>query len=163
MSTFNIVLYQPEIPPNTGNIIRLCANTGSNLHLIKPLGFQLNDKQLLRAGLDYHEFINIVTHNNWEACMRSLANKRVFAISTKGKQRLDQVNFLKEDTFVFGSESRGLPPEILESFPDERKIFIPMLPHRRSLNLSNAAAIIVYEAWRQLGYTLNKSTDNCDQ
>lgn len=163
MSTFNIVLYQPEIPPNTGNIIRLCANTGSSLHLIKPLGFQLNDKQLLRAGLDYHEFINIVTHNNWEVCMGSLANKRVFAISTKGKQRLDQVNFLKEDTFVFGSESRGLPPEILESFPDERKIFIPMLPHRRSLNLSNAAAIIVYEAWRQLGYTLNKSTDNCDQ
>lgn len=95
--------------------------------------------------------------------MGSLANKRVFAISTKGKQRLDQVNFLKEDTFVFGSESRGLPPEILEGFPDERKIFIPMLPHRRSLNLSNAAAIIVYEAWRQLGYTLNKSTDNCDQ
>lgn len=163
MSTFNIVLYQPEIPPNTGNIIRLCANTGSSLHLIKPLGFQLNDKQLLRAGLDYHEFINIVTHNNWEVCMGSLANKRVFAISTKGKQRLDQVNFLKEDTFVFGSESRGLPPEILEGFPDERKIFIPMLPHRRSLNLSNAAAIIVYEAWRQLGYTLNKSTDNCDQ
>ncbi len=163
MSTFNIVLYQPEIPPNTGNIIRLCANTGSSLHLIKPLGFQLNDKQLLRAGLDYHEFINIVTHNNWEVCMGSLANKRVFAISTKGKQRLDQVNFLKEDTFVFGSESRGLPPEILDSFPDERKIFIPMLPHRRSLNLSNAAAIIVYEAWRQLGYTLNKSTDNCDQ
>lgn len=163
MSPFNIVLYQPEIPPNTGNIIRLCANTGSNLHLIKPFGFQLNDKQLLRAGLDYHEFINVVTHNNWENCMCSLGNKRVFAVSTKGKQRLDQVNFLKEDTFVFGSESRGLPPEILASFPDERKIFIPMFPHRRSLNLSNAVAIVVYEAWRQLGYILDKSADNCDQ
>ena len=157
MSSFNIVLYQPEIPPNTGNIIRLCANTGSSLHLVKPFGFQLNDKQLLRAGLDYHEFINLITHNNWEDCMRSFANKRIFAVSTKGKQRLDQVNFLKDDTFLFGSESRGLPAEILASFPDERKIFIPMLPHRRSLNLSNAVAIIVYEAWRQIGYTAEES------
>ncbi len=157
MSSFNIVLYQPEIPPNTGNIIRLCANTGSSLHLVKPFGFQLNDKQLLRAGLDYHEFINLITHNNWEDCMRSFSNKRIFAVSTKGKQRLDQVNFLKEDTFLFGSESRGLPAEILASFPDERKIFIPMLPHRRSLNLSNAVAIIVYEAWRQIGYTAEES------
>ena len=163
MSAFNIVLYQPEIPPNTGNIIRLCANTGSDLHLIKPFGFQLNDKQLLRAGLDYHEFINLITHNNWEDCMHSLTNKRIFAVSTKGKQRLDQVSFQKEDTFIFGSESRGLPAEILASFPDDRKIFIPMLPNRRSLNLSNAAAIIVYEVWRQLGYALDESTDNCDQ
>lgn len=159
MSFFNIVLYQPEIPPNTGNIIRLCANTGSSLHLIKPFGFQLNDKQLLRAGLDYHEFISLITHNNWGDCMRSLANKRIFVVSTKGKQRLDQVSFLKEDTFIFGSESRGLPAEILTSFPDERKIFIPMLPHRRSLNLSNAVAIIAYEAWRQLGYVSEKSAD----
>ncbi|MBK7364391.1 MAG: tRNA (uridine(34)/cytosine(34)/5-carboxymethylaminomethyluridine(34)-2'-O)-methyltransferase TrmL [Nitrosomonas sp.] len=163
MSAFNIVLYQPEIPPNTGNIIRLCANTGSDLHLIKPFGFQLNNKQLLRAGLDYHEFINLITHNNWEDCIRSLTNKRIFAVSTKGKQRLDQVSFQKEDTFIFGSESRGLPAEILASFPDDRKIFIPMLPNRRSLNLSNAAAIIVYEAWRQLGYALDESADNCDQ
>lgn len=122
MSAFNIVLYQPEIPPNTGNIIRLCANTGSDLHLIKPFGFQLNNKQLLRAGLDYHEFINLITHNNWEDCIRSLTNKRIFAVSTKGKQRLDQVSFQKEDTFIFGSESRGLPAEILASFPDDRKI-----------------------------------------
>lgn len=160
MSSFNIVLYQPEIPPNTGNIIRLCANTGSSLHLVKPFGFQLNDKQLLRAGLDYHEFTNLITHNNWEDCIRNFANKRIFAVSTKGKQRLDQVNFLKEDTFIFGSESRGLPTEILASFPDERKIFIPMLPHRRSLNLSNAVAIIIYEAWRQIGYTAEVCSDD---
>lgn len=160
MSSFNIVLYQPEIPPNTGNIIRLCANTGSSLHLVKPFGFQLNDKQLLRAGLDYHEFTNLITHNNWEDCIRNFANKRIFAVSTKGKQRLDQVNFLKEDTFIFGSESRGLPAEILASFPDERKIFIPMLPHRRSLNLSNAVAIIIYEAWRQIGYTAEVCSDD---
>ena len=156
MSTFNIILYQPEIPPNTGNIIRLCANTGSSLHLVKPLGFQLSDKQLLRAGLDYHEFINLITHNNWETCMRHLSSKRIFAVSTKGKQRFDRINYLKDDTFVFGSESRGLPVEILGSFPDDRKIFIPMLPNRRSLNLANAAAIVVYEAWRQLGYTLEE-------
>lgn len=156
MSTFNIILYQPEIPPNTGNIIRLCANTGSSLHLVKPLGFQLSDKQLLRAGLDYHEFINLITHNNWETCMRHLSSNRIFAVSTKGKQRFDRINYLKDDTFVFGSESRGLPVEILGSFPDDRKIFIPMLPNRRSLNLANAAAIVVYEAWRQLGYTLEE-------
>lgn len=153
---FDIILYQPEIPPNTGNIIRLCANTGANLHLVKPLGFLLKDKQLLRAGLDYHEFANVGLHKNWEDCIHSLAGRRIFAVSTKGTQRYDQVNYASQDVFLFGSESRGLPSEILASFPDHQRIYLPMLPGRRSLNLANAVSIVVYEAWRQLGFLVNE-------
>jgi tRNA (cytidine/uridine-2'-O-)-methyltransferase len=148
----DVVLYQPEIPPNTGNIIRLCANTGTRLHLIKPLGFALEDKQLLRAGLDYHEFVAITVHPNWEECLRHLHKRRFFAVSTKGKQRYDRGAYASGDVFLFGAESRGLPPEILESFPEQRRIRVPMVPDSRSLNLSNAVAVVVYEAWRQMNF-----------
>ncbi|SDH09627.1 tRNA (uridine(34)/cytosine(34)/5-carboxymethylaminomethyluridine(34)-2'-O)-methyltransferase TrmL [Nitrosomonas sp. Nm132] len=150
---FDVILYQPEIPPNTGNIIRLCANTGATLHLIKPLGFLLNDKQLLRAGLDYHEFANVVLHKGWQECIHSLPGRRIFAVSTKGTQRYDQVSYASQDAFLFGAESRGLPIEIMESFSDNQRIHIPMLPERRSLNLANAVSIVVYEAWRQRGFS----------
>ena len=149
---FEIILFQPEIPPNTGNIIRLCANTGAKLHLIKPLGFTLEDKQLLRAGLDYHEFANINVHENWQDCAEKLHGRRLFAVSTKGKQRYDTINYVSGDVFIFGPESRGLPVEILENFPEQNRIRIPMLPESRSLNLSNAVAVVVYEAWRQIGF-----------
>jgi tRNA (cytidine/uridine-2'-O-)-methyltransferase len=150
---FDVILYQPEIPPNTGNIIRLCANTGATLHLIKPLGFLLNDKQLLRAGLDYHEFANVVLHKGWQECIHSLPGRRIFAVSTKGTQRYDQVSYASQDAFLFGAESRGLPIEIMESLSDNQRIHIPMLPERRSLNLANAVSIVVYEAWRQRGFS----------
>jgi tRNA (cytidine/uridine-2'-O-)-methyltransferase len=150
---FDVILYQPEIPPNTGNIIRLCANTGATLHLIKPLGFLLNDKQLLRAGLDYHEFANVVLHKGWQECIHSLPGRRIFAVSTKGTQRYDQVSYASQDAFLFGAESRGLPIAIMESLSDNQRIHIPMLPERRSLNLANAVSIVVYEAWRQRGFS----------
>ncbi len=153
-----VILYQPEIPPNTGNIIRLCANTGATLHLVKPLGFQLNDKQLLRAGLDYHEFAHLALHTNWEECRHSLTGRRLFAVTTKGKRRYDQVSYSPHDAFLFGSESRGLPKEVLERFPDDHRLSIPMLPGRRSLNLANAVSIVVYEAWRQLGFSVKEET-----
>ncbi|UJP06346.1 MAG: tRNA (uridine(34)/cytosine(34)/5-carboxymethylaminomethyluridine(34)-2'-O)-methyltransferase TrmL [Nitrosomonas sp.] len=146
---FHIVLYQPEIPPNTGNIIRLCANTGTQLHLVKPLGFPLQDKQLIRAGLDYHEFASVKVHDNWTDCRIHLAGHRLFAITTRGKQRYDSIRYTTGDVLVFGSETRGLPVEILESFPQPQRLRIPMLTASRSLNLSNSAAVIVYEAWRQ--------------
>lgn len=149
---FDIILYQPEIPPNTGNIIRLCANTGATLHLIKPLGFLLNDKQLLRAGLDYHEFANVALHKDWEECIHNLPGRRIFAVSTKGTQRYDQISYAAQDAFLFGAESRGLPIQIMESFSDKQRIHIPMLPERRSLNLANAVSIVIYEAWRQQGF-----------
>ena len=148
----DVVLYQPEIPPNTGNIIRLCANTGSRLHLIKPLGFALEDKQLLRAGLDYHEFVGVTVHPNWQGCLRHLHGRRFFAVSTKGKQRYDQESYASGDVFLFGAESRGLPLEILQSFPEQRRVRVPMVPDSRSLNLSNAVAVVVYEAWRQMNF-----------
>lgn len=148
----HVVLYQPEIPPNTGNIIRLCANTGAQLHLIKPLGFPLKDKQLIRAGLDYHEFAAMKVHENWQDFCPSLVEHRLFAVTTKGKQRYDEIDYAADDVFVFGSETRGLSSEILESFPPTHRIRIPMVASSRSLNLSNAAAIIVYEAWRQIGF-----------
>jgi tRNA (cytidine/uridine-2'-O-)-methyltransferase len=148
----DVVLYQPEIPPNTGNIIRLCANTGTRLHLIKPLGFSLEDKQLLRAGLDYHEFVGVTVHPNWEECRCHLQDRRFFAVSTKGKQRYDHGAYESGDVFLFGAESRGLPSEILESFPEQRRIRVPMVPNSRSLNLSNAVAVLVYEAWRQMNF-----------
>ena len=149
---FDVILYQPEIPPNTGNIIRLCANTGARLHLVKPLGFTLEDKQLLRAGLDYHEFATIEVHESWADCVASVKNRRLFAVSTKGIQRYDQVDYIVGDAFVFGPESRGLPTEILETVSERRCIRVPMVPGNRSLNLSNAVAVVIYEAWRQVGF-----------
>ncbi|SET50819.1 tRNA (cytidine/uridine-2'-O-)-methyltransferase [Nitrosospira multiformis] len=151
---FDVILYQPEIPPNTGNIIRLCANTGVRLHLVKPLGFTLEDKQLLRAGLDYHEFASIRVHANWVECMDELGDRdrRFFAISTKGKQRYDLVTYSPGDAFLFGPESRGLPADLLENFPEQHRLRVPMAAGSRSLNLSNAVAVIVYEAWRQMGF-----------
>jgi tRNA (cytidine/uridine-2'-O-)-methyltransferase len=149
---FNIILYQPEIPPNTGNIIRLCANTGMQLHLVKPLGFPLQDKQLLRAGLDYHEFARIKVHENWTECRQSLQNIRMFAITTKGKQRYDKIIYTAGDAFLFGAESCGLPDQIRENFSEQCRIRVPMVANSRSLNLSNAVAIVAYEAWRQVGF-----------
>ena len=149
---FDLILYQPEIPPNTGNIIRLCANTGVSLHLVKPLGFRLNDRQLQRAGLDYHEFAHITLHENWESCKESFPGRRLFAVTTRGKRRYDEVTFNSDDVFVFGPETRGLPPSLLESFPEQNRIRLPMLPQNRSLNLANAAAVVIYEAWRQTGF-----------
>ncbi len=149
---FNVILFQPEIPPNTGNIIRLCANTGARLHLVQPLGFTLEDKQLLRAGLDYHEFATITVHQSWANCVERLQGRRFFAVSTKGTQRYDLVNYAEGDAFIFGPETRGLPPEILESVSEQQRIRVPMVPGSRSLNLSNTVAVIIYEAWRQLGF-----------
>jgi tRNA (cytidine/uridine-2'-O-)-methyltransferase len=149
---FHIVLYQPEIPPNTGNIIRLCANTGSHLHVVHPLGFELDDKRLRRAGLDYHEFASVLQHQNLNDCLASMPNQRVFALSTRGRQRYDQVSYQAGDIFLFGPETRGLPQEVLESLPAEQRLRLPMLNGQRSLNLSNTAAIMLYEAWRQMDF-----------
>ncbi len=149
---FEIILFEPEIPPNTGNIIRLCANSGTGLNLVEPLGFKLEDKQLLRAGLDYHEFARIKVHPDWESCMNHFENSRLFAVTTKGAVRHDSPAYSPGDVFVFGPESRGLPDEILRTFPHERSIRIPMLPQSRSLNLSNSAAVLIFEAWRQMGF-----------
>jgi tRNA (cytidine/uridine-2'-O-)-methyltransferase len=149
---FDIVLFEPEIPPNTGNIIRLCANTGAQLHLVKPLGFKLEDKQLKRAGLDYHEFATLQVHENWDNCKTALAGKRMFAITTKGSTRHSEVTFKAGDVFVFGPETRGLPEEIRNEFSAGNRLRLPMLPDSRSLNLSNSAAVLLYEAWRQIGF-----------
>jgi tRNA (cytidine/uridine-2'-O-)-methyltransferase len=148
----HIALYQPEIPPNTGNIIRLCANSGAQLHLIKPLGFTLDDKQLKRAGLDYHEYANLQLHDNYSNFQQCIDTSRLFACSTKGKTRYDQVSFQANDVLLFGPETRGLPQEVLTQLPPRQVIRLPMLANSRSLNLSNACAIILYEAWRQLGF-----------
>ena len=150
---FHIVLFEPEIPPNTGNIIRLCANTGAQLHLVKPLGFTLEDKQLKRAGLDYHEFATLKVYENWAECKIALTGKRLFAITTKGSTRHSDISFADEDVFVFGPETRGLPEEIRAEFTPEHRVRLPMLPDSRSLNLSNSAAVLLYEAWRQVGFT----------
>lgn len=149
---FTIVLYQPEIPPNTGNIIRLCANTGADLHLVKPLGFPLDSTKMKRAGLDYHEFAKLTVHENFEDCLKVLAGRRIFALTTKGKTRPDQVAFQPGDVFLFGPETRGLPAEILDSLPAEQKLRLPMLPESRSMNLSNTVAVMLFEAWRQNDY-----------
>jgi tRNA (cytidine/uridine-2'-O-)-methyltransferase len=149
---FDAVLYQPEIPPNTGNIIRLCANTGARLHLVKPLGFTLEDKQLLRAGLDYHEFATITVHESWADCAASVKARRLFAVSTKGTQQYDLVDYAAGDVFVFGPESRGLPAEILGTVAEQQRIRLPMVLGNRSLNLSNTVAVVIYEAWRQVGF-----------
>jgi len=150
---FDVVLFQPEIPPNTGNIIRLCANTGTNLHLVRPLGFPLDDAKMRRAGLDYHEFAEIKVHDDWNACRAYFANRRIFAVSTKGARRYTDVQYVRNDVFVFGPETRGLPADVLEAFSPEFRLRLPMMPVSRSMNLSNAAAVLVFEAWRQLGFT----------
>jgi len=148
----DIVLYQPEIPPNTGNIIRLCANTGFHLHLIRPFGFVMDDKKLRRAGLDYHELAKVQMHDSLEDYLSASKPKRVMAITTKGRTGHTEVNFQSGDALIFGPESRGLPIEFIESLPPEQRLRIPMLKDSRSLNLSNSAAIMIYEAWRQLDF-----------
>lgn len=148
----HIVLFEPEIPPNTGNIIRLCANTGFQLHLIKPLGFAWDDKRLRRAGLDYHEFTAIQHHASYEAFVASQAPERIFALTTKGTPAHSEVEYQDGDYLLFGPETRGLPASILDALPRQQKIRIPMMPDSRSMNLSNAVSVVVYEAWRQMGY-----------
>ena len=149
----SLILYEPEIPPNTGNIIRLCANTGVQLHLVEPLGFELDEPRLKRAGLDYREFASVVTHASLEACMEALGQPRVFALSTRGITRYDAPEYREWDAFLFGPETRGLPQDVLESLPPGQRLRLPMREDSRSLNLSNAAAVVVYEAWRQLGFS----------
>ncbi len=149
---FNVILYQPEIPPNTGNIIRLCANTGSRLHLIRPLGFSLEDKLLLRAGLDYHEFSSLAVYDSLDECLSQFDPERIFALTTKGSQPFHDIRYLPQDAFLFGPESRGLPAEVLDDFRRERRVRLPMMPQNRSLNLSNTVAVAVFEAWRQQGF-----------
>jgi tRNA (cytidine/uridine-2'-O-)-methyltransferase len=148
----HIVLFQPEIPPNTGNIVRLAANTGCRLHLVKPLGFDISEKAVRRAGLDYREFAEVLVHENWADCLTALGDRRLFALTTKGSTRHDRLQYADEDVFVFGPETRGLPAEILDAFPADRRIRLPMMPGNRSLNLSNAVAVTVFEAWRQLEF-----------
>jgi tRNA (cytidine/uridine-2'-O-)-methyltransferase len=148
----HVALFEPEIPPNTGNIIRLCANAGAQLHLIEPLGFELDDKRLRRAGLDYHEFSTVKIHASFDEFMLWSKARRLFACTTKATQHHNEANYQDEDVFLFGPESRGLPAEILDNIPPIGKIRIPMQANSRSLNLSNATAIILYEAWRQLDY-----------
>lgn len=149
---FDLVLYQPEIPPNTGNIIRLCANTGTRLHLVKPLGFEITDKHLRRAGLDYHEFASMQVHENWQDCLAALQGRRMFAMTTKGSVRYTDISFQPGDVLVMGPETRGLPAEMLALFAPEQRLRLPMMPENRSLNLSNSAAVLLYEAWRQNGF-----------
>jgi len=149
---FDIVLYQPEIPPNTGNLIRLAANTGCRLHLVEPLGFDLSDKQVARAGLDYHDMACVTVHPDWEAVQRALPGRRWFALSTKGSRNYAAVEFQADDVLLFGPESRGLPAEILAMFDAEHRLRLPMLPGSRSMNLSNAVSVVVFEAWRQNGF-----------
>lgn len=149
---FHLILYQPEIPPNTGNIIRLCANTGTTLHLIEPLGFELDDTRLRRAGLDYREFADIRTYPDLAACLTALGEPRVFALSTRSDTPYAAAQFKANDAFLFGPETRGLPQAVLDALPPEQRLRLPMRAQSRSLNLSNAAAVMIYEAWRQLGF-----------
>lgn len=152
MSVFEIVLYQPEIPPNTGNVLRLAANTGCGLHLVKPLGFRISDRALKRSGLDYGDIRDVVIHEDWASCHKHLNNRRLFAVSTRGERLHTDCEFKQGDVFVFGPETRGLPGELLESFAEDRRVCLPMVAGSRSLNLSNAVAALVFEAWRQLGF-----------
>ena len=149
---FDIVLYEPEIPPNTGNAVRLAVNTGARLHLVKPLGFSVSHKQLARAGMDYREFADVTIHNDWNACQAHFTGRRLFAVTTRASQRHDQPAYREHDVFVFGPESRGLPQTLIDAVPAEQRIRLPMCTAARSLNLSNAVAVVVYEAWRQLGF-----------
>ena len=147
----DVVLYQPEIPPNAGNVIRLCANVGARLHLVEPLGFSMDDRQLKRAGLDYHELACITVHRDWAACDKAIGPRR-FALTTRGTRTFDEVAYRAGDAFVFGAETAGLSEEMLAGFPPEARIRLPMKPGNRSLNLSNAVAVTVFEAWRQNGF-----------
>ena len=149
---FSVILYEPEIPPNTGNIIRLCANTGTDLHLIEPLGFDLDEKRLRRAGLDYREFVRVQTHASLDDCLTALDKPRVFALSTRNSLRYDEARFETGDALLFGPETRGLPQAVLDKLPSEQRLRLPMQKGNRSLNLSNSAAVVVFEAWRQLGF-----------
>ncbi|MDA8109523.1 MAG: tRNA (cytidine(34)-2'-O)-methyltransferase [Betaproteobacteria bacterium] len=149
----DIVLCQPEIAPNAGNAIRLAANTGVRLHLVEPLGFSLEDRKLKRAGLDYHDLAQVTLHADWEACRAALAGRRLFALSTRGERSVYEQSYRDGDVFVFGAETAGLPERILERFPADARLRLPMRPANRSLNLSNAVAVVVYEAWRQLGFS----------
>jgi len=150
---FDIALFEPEIPPNTGNIMRLCANTGARLHLIEPLGFDLDDKRLRRAGLDYRKYARVATHKSLEEMSRALNPGRVLAVTTKGSMTFSDIKYRNDDLILFGPETRGLPGQVLDNLPPEQKIRIPMLANSRSLNLSNAVAVVVYEAWRQFDYS----------
>jgi tRNA (cytidine/uridine-2'-O-)-methyltransferase len=149
---FDVVLYQPEIPPNTGNIMRLCANTGARLHLIEPLGFALEDKHLRRAGLDYRDWADVQSHRNLEALLHELRPRRVHAFTTRAQRLYSDVRYRSGDVLLFGPETRGLPETLLTALPPEAQLRLPLAPGNRSLNLSNAVAIVVYEAWRQLGF-----------
>jgi tRNA (cytidine/uridine-2'-O-)-methyltransferase len=154
---FDVILYQPEIPPNTGNVIRLCANTGARLHLIEPLGFSLDDRQLRRAGLDYHEYASVRVHASLETALAAIttasgAPPRLFALSTRNSLRFDAPSYARDDAFLFGPETRGLPDEVLASVPPAQRLRLPMRAGNRSLNLSNAVAVTLFEAWRQLGF-----------
>ena len=148
----DVLLFEPEIPPNTGNVIRLCANTGARLHLIGPLGFELDDARLRRAGLDYHEFAAVQRHADLAACLAELGGPRVFAFSTRATRRFDQVAYSPGDALLFGPESRGLPAAVLDAIPEDHRLRLPMRAGQRSLNLSNAVAVAVFEAWRQFDY-----------
>ena len=148
----DIVLYQPEIPPNAGNVIRLAANTGARLHFVGPLGFSMDDRQLKRAGLDYHEYAQLRVHANWAACQKELNADRIFALTTSATTSVYDTRFRENDAFVFGSETAGLPQELLGTFKPEMRLRLPMRAGNRSLNLSNAVAVTVFEAWRQLGF-----------
>ena len=158
---FDVILYAPEIPPNTGNVIRLCANTGARLHLVEPLGFSLDDRQLRRAGLDYHEYATVRVHPSLDAALAASGEARptgqdgpprLFALSTRGTVRFDTPDYMPGDAFLFGSETAGLPADVLDGVPVARRLRLPMQPGNRSLNLSNAVAVVVFEAWRQQGY-----------
>jgi tRNA (cytidine/uridine-2'-O-)-methyltransferase len=155
---FNVVLFQPEIPPNTGNVIRLCANTGSMLHLVRPLGFELEDKALRRAGLDYDVMAQVRIHVNLDACLAELAGARVFCVETGSSRIYSEAVFQPGDALMFGPETRGLPAKVLERFPEEQRLAIPMRPGNRSINLSNTVALVVYEAWRQQGFAIPAPT-----
>lgn len=151
---FHVVLVAPEIPPNTGNVIRLCANTGAQLHLVRPLGFDIDDARLRRAGLDYHEYATVKVHDDWDTLLSAEQPdpSRMFAMTTRGATPFSNLQFQAGDWFIFGSETRGLPPAVRERFPEAQRIRLPMRPDNRSLNLSNSVAVVVYEAWRQSGY-----------
>ena len=148
----HVVLFEPEIPPNTGNIIRLCANTGARLHLIHPLGFELRDARLRRAGLDYHEWARVREYDDFQAFMAAIRPQRVLALTTKGRRFFHEAAFQTGDALLFGPETRGLPEQVIAQIPAPRRLRIPMLPQARSMNLSNAVAVVVYEVWRQLGF-----------
>lgn len=149
---FSLILFQPEIPPNTGNIIRLCANTGTQLHLIEPLGFELDEPRLKRAGLDYREFADVSVHASLDDCIGRIGRHRVFAMTTRGSTPYASVDYLPGDTFLFGPETRGLPQDLLDAYPAARRLRLPMRDGSRSLNLANSAAVVIYEAWRQQGF-----------